>query len=363
MKTFIYKSILLVLVFFPPPLFAAPGDILYQNCTSASTCTGAGSSTGWVRTVETSGCQSGSCLKLVSSYNSGLGRHGATNTSINVGSAIDNYDEITVVSYVKFNKNIGLINGGNIKWVRPYTGDSNDYFGAVMMPWYGRQFYSSHNKGTTTPESSFDPYDESDTFVGDTRYMMNQGNGTWTAPEGRIVGHISPDFGASWTKIRFWLKLPTTTSSADGEIKLWVNEVLQFHTVDAQQGDNLHAYFTGLNFYPSSEAEEQFEHWVDEMIIYEGYVPPSSEPVNGACGSNNGGSLPSLSSGDPNNCNSGIEANFSGSGPWTWDCNGLNGGTTDNCSVAQAGMQTSGLSRIKAGQTLINSGYTKIIIQ
>ena len=37
--------------------------------------------------------------------------------------------------------------------------------------------------------------------------------------------------------------------------------------------------FSGFTFYPSSEAGEAFEHWMDEMIIYEGYVPPNGEPI------------------------------------------------------------------------------------
>jgi len=33
-------------------------------------------------------------------------------------------------------------------------------------------------------------------------------------------------------------------------------------------------YFTKVLFYPSSEAAEPFAHWMDEMVIYEGLVPP-----------------------------------------------------------------------------------------
>jgi hypothetical protein len=39
--------------------------------------------------------------------------------------------------------------------------------------------------------------------------------------------------------------------------------------------------FTKVSFYPSSEATESFEHWEDEMIIYEGYVPPGASGDNG----------------------------------------------------------------------------------
>jgi len=57
-------------------------------------------------------------------------------------------------------------------------------------------------------------------------------------------------------------------------------------------------------------------------------------PTNGACGSANGFSKFAPSQ---NLCNSGAASNISGSGPWSWTCNGANGGVTAFCSaVGQA---------------------------
>jgi hypothetical protein len=69
-------------------------------------------------------------------------------------------------------------------------------------------------------------------------------------------------------------------------------------------------------------------------------------PVNGACGSNDGATLSSLTSGNSNNCANGTTVdNFTGTGPWTWDCVGLNGGTTEYDCEASLASQVAGALR------------------
>ena len=53
--------------------------------------------------------------------------------------------------------------------------------------------------------------------------------------------------------------------------------------------------------------------------------------VNGACGPANGVTVTSAPT--DNLCSAGSASAVSGSGPWTWTCAGLNGGTTDYCSA------------------------------
>ena len=52
--------------------------------------------------------------------------------------------------------------------------------------------------------------------------------------------------------------------------------------------------------------------------------------VNGACGSSNGGTF--FSAPTTNLCNAGAPTTVTGSGPWSWTCQGLNDGTNANCS-------------------------------
>jgi alpha-tubulin suppressor-like RCC1 family protein len=54
-------------------------------------------------------------------------------------------------------------------------------------------------------------------------------------------------------------------------------------------------------------------------------------PVNGLCGSSDGQSLPSAPS--TNLCSAGTATAVTGSGPWTWSCTGLYGGSSANCSA------------------------------
>jgi len=56
--------------------------------------------------------------------------------------------------------------------------------------------------------------------------------------------------------------------------------------------------------------------------------------INGTCGSAAGGTFASLSSVSPNLCSTGTVANFTGTGPWTWGCQGQNGGTSSGTCPA-----------------------------
>jgi hypothetical protein len=55
-----------------------------------------------------------------------------------------------------------------------------------------------------------------------------------------------------------------------------------------------------------------------------------TDPVNGTCGSSDGGTFSSTPSSGL--CNAGVAGTVSGSGPWTWYCAGV-GGTTASCSA------------------------------
>jgi hypothetical protein len=58
----------------------------------------------------------------------------------------------------------------------------------------------------------------------------------------------------------------------------------------------------------------------------------TTSPVNGACGTANGGKFGNAPSGGAL-CSVGTASAVTGSGPWSWNCSGLNGGTTASCSA------------------------------
>ena len=65
-------------------------------------------------------------------------------------------------------------------------------------------------------------------------------------------------------------------------------------------------------------------------------------PVNGTCGSSNGGTLAIAPT--ANLCAAGTASTVTGAGPWSWTCAGTNGGTTANCAASSSAVNlTSGL--------------------
>ncbi len=76
-------------------------------------------------------------------------------------------------------------------------------------------------------------------------------------------------------------------------------------------------------------------------------VTQSGAPTNGACGSSNGANLTAAPT--ANLCSTGSASAVSGTGPWTWSCNGTNGGTIAGCS---ANLQTNGACGSSNGANL-----------
>lgn len=61
-------------------------------------------------------------------------------------------------------------------------------------------------------------------------------------------------------------------------------------------------------------------------------VSDSDQPADGVCGSSNGGFFPTVPT--SNLCAAGVPSVVSGNGhPWSWTCDGLNGGSSANCSA------------------------------
>lgn len=340
-----YLLSFIFLLLYASPVISATGDLLYSNCAGGNCCASpidcgqTGSNTGWIRTVETNGCRSGNCLKLVGLYKTGDGSaYGNGNTAM-FTSAVAGKREITVSTWVKYNKLASSIAGGNIKLSRPYTGGET-FWGSDIIPNvlsgggnYGG-YYISTMLGTFTKAPWFNLRLDTSTSPND------NGDGTYTSTDGWIMGNIvsggpTPP-GATWQKVTKYLKLPSTSTAADGVMKLWIGDELMLHVYNSKfkYAGNA-STFSEISFYPSSEAEEPFEHWMDEMVIYEGYVPPGPQiAVDGACNNTyNGGTFTSLTASDPI-CTTGAVGSFSPGPPTaTWQCLGLFDGAADNCSA------------------------------
>ena len=91
----------------------------------------------------------------------------------------------------------------------------------------------------------------------------------------------------------------------------------------------------------------------------------TQDAVNGSCGSSSGGTFTTAPS--TNLCSAGTATLVSGSGPWTWSCNGANGGTNASCSAqvsqgkpptANFGLSVSGLTANVNGTASSCSSHT-----
>jgi hypothetical protein len=60
-------------------------------------------------------------------------------------------------------------------------------------------------------------------------------------------------------------------------------------------------------------------------------TPVGADPVNGTCGTSNGGTFTIIPS--TNLCSTGTATSVTGSGPWNWSCTGANGGANAPCSA------------------------------
>jgi hypothetical protein len=60
--------------------------------------------------------------------------------------------------------------------------------------------------------------------------------------------------------------------------------------------------------------------------------------VNGACGVNSGGTFSALTYNTAGNCSAGTVASFTGTGPWTWGCDGSGGGTSTSSTACSASL-------------------------
>ena len=109
----------------------------------------------------------------------------------------------------------------------------------------------------------------------------------------------------------------TATLSSDGAVTLVTN-------VESSQGSSQ------VIIYGDMAADKTVMVFTDSAGDI-GIFTKSIIAVNGVCGSSNGGAFTSAPT--TNLCSAGTSTTVSGSGPWSWTCQGMDGGTNASCSA------------------------------
>ncbi|NTW27421.1 MAG: hypothetical protein HGA36_03785 [Candidatus Moranbacteria bacterium] len=173
----------------------------------------------------------------------------------------------------------------------------NYYYGAIMSQWnlsydscllpgcstIGPALYMSNDSaGTGGPTSwTLVPTNAVTSIDANAGYCTFLGNNQYACP-GRVALHWTTDGGVTenfgenkWHKFRIYSKVPSSNVASDGLIMLWIDDVLVYTLQDISSsltGGNLLSH---IEFYPSETTDGSFVHDYDDIVIYEGYVPPS----------------------------------------------------------------------------------------
>lgn len=195
-----------------------------------------------------------------------------------------NLKEVTVVWWERYSVWPLTWDTGGCKSIRQYNGDGN-YFGALISFW-NSGFFGNQNDMYVAVWVNATVWLNS--TVGSARIEEASGDG-WMVPQGDDV-YLAParlawnweGMGTQWRKMRYWIKMPTSLTSADAEQKLWIDNELHFHLYNAtlkNASGTTVPFVTSIRFAPVDESATPHEHWYDEITIYEGYVPPDGEPL------------------------------------------------------------------------------------
>jgi len=279
--------LLLPLLFIQTISNAATGDVLF-NCTFD----GAGSTPAAV--VANSGGYGGSMNNSATIVTGGHdGGKAVSYYYPNGGSEIIdafqtpnfNKQELTVEYWEKFDvdpKSSGIM---NVKSIRAYVGpNSSDYMAAIMSAHNNGAWYQStwaSGSGTLTTTSSV-------TGVVNDPSAYCTGSGTnYTCNNGRLELSWTPGWGTSWHKVRVYMKVPSSSSAADGITKVWIDDNLIYTLSNIKGNSTWYPYTTYILFHPSDDffqggsgTKFAFHHLYDDITVYEGYVPPKASTVS-----------------------------------------------------------------------------------
>jgi hypothetical protein len=276
------KKIFLFLLF-PSICLAATGDELlncsfdgpgstpvqvWTNCGGSSTVGPLGLTSG---TIVTGGHDGGKAIKFYYPNTGG-------ELFDPFWSPVLNKREITVVYWEKYDVAPTVSDLWNVKSSRAYTSASTYMAGMISRSdggdWQQTAPGSSNTLTVTDAVTSVANW---------SGYCNNVSGDVWNCPEGRIKVSWAPGTGTSWHKIRYYLKAPSSSSATDGITMLWIDENLIYSETNIKGAPQANPYITGVSFHPSDDFYQgtngtrvPFNHFYDNVTIYEGYVPPQN---------------------------------------------------------------------------------------
>ncbi|WP_153304202.1 hypothetical protein [Desulfovermiculus halophilus] len=213
-------------------------------------------------------------------------RDGHAYTPITIHFVDDYPEEVTINYWEKIHVTGGdgdlPVAGANIKSLRVYNNsDSSTYsIGSILSHHFDSYFYS-RSGGVSTVEFGDIVYDRKDYS---SYYAKSNGDGTYTAigdgenDESHIAVKMSPWVeNNKWYNLRVHIKYPSNDSTYDGEYTVWLNDNLVFRATDLKLVDGHDTSVKDIRFLPDQRGDEGFYQYLDEITVYEGYVPPNSE--------------------------------------------------------------------------------------
>jgi len=268
---------------------AATGDVLF-SCTFdgagtlasevVANCGGAGATMDTVASIVTGGHDGNKAVSYYYDNNPNDGHEIVRGFS----TPTLNKQQITVDYWEKFDVPESVSGIWNVKSIRPYVGSGgNDYMAAIISRHNnGRWYQSTWGTATLTTESGMVSNVDDDNCSGTSSPY------TCTA---RLSFNYVPSWNTNWKHIRVYIKPPSSDSSADGEVILWLDGE-KIYTLSNINKSSLWStgwqpYTTWVLFHPSDAFFEDtvgeddwigqrvaFHHSYDDITIYEGYIPP-----------------------------------------------------------------------------------------
>lgn len=201
-----------------------------------------------------------------------------------------NRKDITVDYWEKFDVDPSKSTIWNVKSIRPYIGTGgNDYFGALISLWSGQMLYQSPMGESAAKLSTTNKVTSVKLDQYGTDYCSATGANEYVCPHVHMALGWSGGFGTSWHRVTMYVKSPSGIGIADGEIKLWIDQVLIYSISNIPPSSLWSTGWTptikNISFHPSDDfftggdatwaaMRFPFNHLYDDITVYEGLFPP-----------------------------------------------------------------------------------------